>query len=174
MLRIGDFSILSRIGIRTLRYYDNFGLLKPMYIDDSTNYRYYCEEQLILANRIEALRAMGMSLGDIKKFLHHYESAKDVKEFLMTEYSKKQNEISQLQAQLSRLQTAIQHFENEDYNYHCNITIKEIPSRKVISIRGMLPAYAQEGTLWEVLSAECEKQSSSSHTGSHYNDARRL
>jgi DNA-binding transcriptional MerR regulator len=33
MLKIGDFSKLAQVSIRTLRYYDDQGLLKPHYID---------------------------------------------------------------------------------------------------------------------------------------------
>ena len=45
MLKIGDFSKLSRISIRMLRYYDDCGLLKPEKVDSFTGYRYYKESQ---------------------------------------------------------------------------------------------------------------------------------
>ena len=41
MLKIGEFSGLSRISIRMLRYYDENGLLCPAYIDETSGYRYY-------------------------------------------------------------------------------------------------------------------------------------
>lgn len=56
MLKIGDFSKLSRISIRMLRHYDELGLLVPKSKDDFTGYRYYAEEQLTIAGRIAALR----------------------------------------------------------------------------------------------------------------------
>ena len=40
MLRIGEFSKLAKISIKTLRYYDKIGLLKPTMIDSATQYRY--------------------------------------------------------------------------------------------------------------------------------------
>ena len=40
MLKIGDFSKLSRISIRMLRHYDEIGLLVPESIDSATGYRY--------------------------------------------------------------------------------------------------------------------------------------
>ena len=83
MLQIGAFSVLSRIGIRTLRYYANFGLLVPAFVDSATNYRYYTEAQLIEANRIESLRAMGMSLSQIKQLLCEYDNADKIKAFLV-------------------------------------------------------------------------------------------
>ncbi len=46
MLKIGEFSKLSRVSIRMLRHYDDIGLLKPAEIDNFTGYRYYREEQL--------------------------------------------------------------------------------------------------------------------------------
>ncbi|MFN2147868.1 MAG: MerR family DNA-binding transcriptional regulator, partial [Anaerolineales bacterium] len=52
MIRIGDFSRLSRVSIKTLRYYDEVGLLKPAHVDSSTGYRYYLYEQLPRLNRI--------------------------------------------------------------------------------------------------------------------------
>ena len=56
MLKIGDFSKLSRISIRNLRHYDELGLLVPENVDRFTGYRYYTEHQLITAGRISALR----------------------------------------------------------------------------------------------------------------------
>lgn len=52
MLKIGDFSKLTRISIRMLRHYEKIGLLKPNEVDDFTGYRYYSVEQLTEANRI--------------------------------------------------------------------------------------------------------------------------
>ena len=37
MIRIGDFSKLSRVSVKTLRYYDEMGLLKPTRVDTFTN-----------------------------------------------------------------------------------------------------------------------------------------
>ena len=46
MLKIGEFSKLSRVSVRMLRHYDEIGLLKPAEIDTFTDYRYYREDQL--------------------------------------------------------------------------------------------------------------------------------
>ncbi len=47
MLKIGEFSKLSRVSIRMLRYYDDIGLIKPYFIDSVNGYRYYQEESLL-------------------------------------------------------------------------------------------------------------------------------
>ena len=55
MLKIGDFSRLSRISVRMLRHYDEIGLLKPAVTDELTGYRYYREDQLFVTGRITSL-----------------------------------------------------------------------------------------------------------------------
>lgn len=62
MLKIGEFSKLSRVSVRMLRHYDELGLLAPSEVDPMTGYRYYSERQLIAAGRIAALRALGFGL----------------------------------------------------------------------------------------------------------------
>ena len=73
MLKIGEFSKLSRVSIRMLRHYDDIGLLKPAEIDDFTGYRYYREEQLFTIGRITSLKDMGFALADINKILESYD-----------------------------------------------------------------------------------------------------
>lgn len=74
MLKIGDFSKLSRVSIRMLRHYDEIGLLKPVWIDPESGYRYYSAEQLPVAGRINALKDMGFGLAAIGEILPCYES----------------------------------------------------------------------------------------------------
>ena len=69
MLKIGDFSKLSRVSVRMLRHYDDIGLLKPAETDAFTGYRYYREDQLLFIGRITALKDMGFALADIIRIL---------------------------------------------------------------------------------------------------------
>ena len=55
MLKIGEFSKLSRVSVRMLRHYDEIGLLKPAEIDRFTDYRYYREDQLPTMCRITGI-----------------------------------------------------------------------------------------------------------------------
>ena len=54
MLKIGEFSRLSQVTIKTLHHYDELGLIKPAHIDPSTNYRFYEVGQLPRIHRIMA------------------------------------------------------------------------------------------------------------------------
>ena len=69
MYRIGHFSKINRVSIKTLRYYDETGLLKPAFVDEENNYRYYTTEQLMDVQKIISLRQIGFSINEIKKIL---------------------------------------------------------------------------------------------------------
>lgn len=40
MYRIGIFSKMNRITVKALRHYDEIGLFKPVFVDETTGYRY--------------------------------------------------------------------------------------------------------------------------------------
>ena len=52
MYKIGEFSLLNKVTIKTLRYYNEIGLFIPKVIDKYTGYRYYDEDQLEEFNKI--------------------------------------------------------------------------------------------------------------------------
>ena len=69
MMPIGRFAPLTGLSAKALRLYDELGLLLPAMIDITTGYRYYSREQVPLARRIQALRALEMPLADIRTLL---------------------------------------------------------------------------------------------------------
>lgn len=58
MYRIGEFSKMTDLSIRTLRYYDSIGLLIPYEIDRFTGYRYYTDDNLSEVYLIKLLRSV--------------------------------------------------------------------------------------------------------------------
>ena len=69
MLKIGEFSRLSQVTIKTLHHYDELGLIKPAHTDPISNYRFYTVEQLPRIHRIMALKEMGLSKADAQPSL---------------------------------------------------------------------------------------------------------
>src|SRR5699024_12728165 len=61
---------VSGISIRTLRYYDQIGILKPAELNKS-GYRIYKQKKLDLLQQILFYREMDMRLEDIKKIIHN-------------------------------------------------------------------------------------------------------
>ena len=66
LYRIGEFSKLTGIPIRTLRYYDGIDLFKPSEVDLFTSYRYYKEEQVKDLELINELKEVGFTLEEIR------------------------------------------------------------------------------------------------------------
>ena len=91
MLKIGEFSKLSRVSVRMLRHYDEVGLLAPSEVDPMTGYRYYSERQLITAGRIAALRALGFGLSADDQSRERAQRA--LNEFLRPEFLNRLDEI---------------------------------------------------------------------------------
>jgi DNA-binding transcriptional MerR regulator len=63
MVSIGEFARLGRVSVRTLRHYDEIGLMAPASVDPETGYRCYLPSQLGQLNRIIALKELGLSPG---------------------------------------------------------------------------------------------------------------
>ena len=66
MIKIGEFSKLSHLTIKALRFYEREGLLKPASVDEWNNYRFYETSQLETAAKIKSYRQLGLSVEEIK------------------------------------------------------------------------------------------------------------
>ena len=153
MLKIGEFSKLSRVSVRMLRHYDEIGLLKPAEIDRFTDYRYYREDQLPTAGRIAALKDMGFSLADIVRILAVYDDRDQLERF----FSARQKELEALAQdtayKLTLLDAARKRLrKEEDMRY--NVIMKTIPERYAATIQMTLPRYEEEGMIWGKLAEE--------------------
>ncbi|MBO1580613.1 MerR family transcriptional regulator [Bacillus sp. XF8] len=154
MFRIGDFSKLSSISIRMLRHYDKVELLKPGKIDAETGYRYYSAAQLKKVNQIQNLKAMGFSLAVIKEILDSNENLESIKEHFLIRSSQIKEEMNDLQRQLCLLEDSIKTMREDVIEMSYHVSIKEIPERKVASVRKVIQSYNDEGNLWNLLMKE--------------------
>ena len=154
MLKIGDFSKLSRISIRMLRHYDEIGLLVPKTTDSFTSYRYYGEDQLPVASRITALKDMGFSLSAIGEILKSYDNPQALADFLAIKQAEVLAEAEETGRRLLLLDTAIKRLRKDDTAMNYNVTLKNLPERYVASVRKVIPSYNQEGILWNLMMTE--------------------
>jgi len=136
MYRIGDFSKMSKTTIKALRYYDEVGLLKPEYVDEITNYRFYSTDQLIKLHSIKALRQIGLSITEIRRIVNG-DQAKELLEKRKIELMK---EIVQSTEQLSRIEFILSGQE-EEYMMNYQATVKELPECTVYSKKMTVPNY---------------------------------
>lgn len=90
MYRIGEFSKLGKVTIKTLRYYEKEKLLIPSFVDEETGYRFYETQQLLLLNRIISLRQIGLSIENIRQILE----GADMKQILSYRKAELESEMS--------------------------------------------------------------------------------
>lgn len=153
MLKIGEFSKLSRVSIRMLRHYDEIGLLKPAHIDPESGYRYYAEGQLPAAGRITALKDMGFSLAVIGELLPDYGDRERLERQLFLKRAELSEERQQLEQRLRLLDTALERL-RKDESMKYDVTLKTFPQRSAATVRMVIPSYEEEGRLWGLLMGE--------------------
>lgn len=154
MLKIGEFSKLSRLSIRQLRDLDEAGLLVPASIDTFTGYRYYSESQLPAANRIRALKEMGFTQPAICTILPCYGDRTAMERCLTLRRAEACMELEAAQRRLRLLDTALERLRKDEIDMKYDVTIKTLPARYVASVRQIIPCYAREPDLWSVYCQE--------------------
>ncbi len=90
---IGEFSQITGLSVKTLRFYHEKGLLVPTSIDETTGYRFYDESKIEKARVIMRLRAMEFSLEDIATVLGECTDEADILNYLERQKNKLQQRI---------------------------------------------------------------------------------
>lgn len=115
---IGEVSKINNIPIKTLRYYDEIGLLKPIHINPENGYRYYGYSQFATIDKIKRFKNWDISLRDLKKIL--IDKDKEVlSSFLMKQDAFLEEEalrIERLKIELKRFKRYINYTEIIDVN----------------------------------------------------------
>lgn len=158
MLKIGDFSKLSRISIRMLRHYDERGILVPDEVDTFTGYRYYRESQLPKAGKIQALKEMGFSLAVIRELLEKEEGPEEMEQALLQKKQEIREQIEDGRRRMQLIDSTIRWLRKDGKMEDYEVTLKTMPKRYVASLRDVIPAYDQEGILWQRMNEEIAPQ----------------
>jgi DNA-binding transcriptional MerR regulator len=133
---IGEFSLVARLSVKTLRFYHEEGLLLPSRIDAVTGYRYYDEAAAGRAAAIRELRALGFSLDAIKEILSRCEDDEDIVPYLERRGEEIASEIEDSRATQRMIQEFLERQkEIQGMNVDRNIVIKELPELTVAGIR---------------------------------------
>ncbi len=147
MLKIGDFSLLTQVSVKTLRYYDEMGLLRPVHVHPVSGYRYYSATQLPRLHRILALKDLGFPLGEIAQALDAGISPDQLRGMLMLREAEQQSRVRQEQDRLTRLQVRLRIIEQEG-SMSKDVVMKQVAPQWVASIREIIPAYPAVGELY--------------------------
>lgn len=134
MIKIGEFSKMCKLTIKTLRFYETKGLIKPFYIDPYTNYRYYNSSQLVDVFKVISLRQCGLSLGEIKDVLN----GKDINIILKKKKEEINHTIDDYHKMLFNINYLLKVKKMES-----KIVLKEIPSYIVYYKDGIIKDFSQ-------------------------------
>ncbi|MGG4106771.1 MerR family transcriptional regulator [Paenibacillus lautus] len=140
MMKISAFAKVSGISIKTLRYYDELGLLKPAHVDEQSGYRYYSEEQLLTVKRIASYKEQGFTLEQLKPFFEEDLETDVVKHKLADKMTELQYAMQTLQQQLEGVNSRMSRLEPSEAGDPAGpIRIREVPSQLAASIRDQVP-----------------------------------
>ncbi|MEO1289298.1 MAG: helix-turn-helix domain-containing protein, partial [Chloroflexota bacterium] len=144
MLKIGEFSRLTQVPAKTLRYYDEIGLFKPAQVDKFTGYRYYTIAQLPRLYRIMALKALDLTLEQIQHMLDDDLSPEEMRGMLRLKQAELNQTIADVQMRLSYVAHKIQQVEEEEtFMAKYEVILKDVPELKVAITEGIAPDMAR-------------------------------
>lgn len=143
-LKIGEFSQMMQVTVKTLRYYEQKGLLIPNEVDEWTGYRYYTIEQMQKLNNIRNLQQLGFSLDEIKELYEedtHYPSLRQL--------NAKIKETNHLLQTLAERRTKLLHWRNsiKEIKTMDKFSIQSLPEIIVASHREVIPSYEAIGEM---------------------------
>ena len=94
-IRSGEFAKISGVNKQTLFFYDKIHLFSPAFVD-TQGYRYYTFAQLDVFSTIMALKTIGMSLEEIRKYIDT-RTARTTQELFKSCIGKTRDKITELE-----------------------------------------------------------------------------
>lgn len=140
MFSIGEFARLGSVSVRTLRHYDDVGLLLPAQVDEVTGYRRYSAHQLPLLNRIVALKELGFSLEQIRALTGDV-TVEELRGMLRLRKAELETDLGEQQARLQRVEARLREIEREGEMPRHDFIVKSLPAQRVAAIGIPAPGF---------------------------------
>ncbi len=140
MLKIGDFSRLAHLTVKTLRHYAEMGLFTPAWTDRFTGYRYYSLDQLPRLNRILALKDLGFSLDQIAELLDENLSLEQMRGMLRQKQAELEDHLLAETNRLDRIAARLQQIEQEGSLVGADVVVKRIEALPIAVLREIAPS----------------------------------
>ena len=131
MFSIGEFARLGGVSVRTLRHYDEIGLLRPATVDPDTGYRGYTADQLGPLNRIVALKELGLSLAEAGRLLAGI-TVDELRGMLILRRAQLERELDVHRNQLLGVEARLRYIAREGAMPADDIVVKTIPATGVV------------------------------------------
>jgi len=142
----GEFAKKAGVTIRTIRYYDSKGILKPSYTNN-LGYRFYSDEDFIKLKKILALKYLGLSLDEIISTENCDYKKEDMMNSLKLQKSIIKNKMNNMKVVLNAIETAeFSMNENSNMKWEEAIdVIKSLESEKELLQRSRDASNLNEG-----------------------------
>jgi len=140
MLTIGEYSRLTQVPSKTLRYYDEIGLFMPMEVDAETGYRYYSMKQLPQLYRVLSLKELGLSLKQIRDVLNENISAEELRGMLRLKEVQLEALIEAEQQRLIFVRNKVKQLEANEVLGRYDVILKEVPEMQIAMMRETIAA----------------------------------
>ena len=150
MFGIGTVARLGRVSVRTLRYYDEIGLLRPRWVDPDTGYRWYAPEQLHRLHRIVALRDLGVRLVEIGVLLDDDLSLDELRGILLLRRAEAHDRLASETERLGRVEARLMQME-EGTMPNQDVVVKSTDPEWVLAITEEVESIAGIGVAHERL-----------------------
>jgi DNA-binding transcriptional MerR regulator len=139
--RIGEFAELSGVSAKTLRFYDDIGLLAPASVDPRTGYRFYVPQQLPEIASIIAMKELGVPLARLRGLMKKSTTGRERRELLVELKRTVEGSIKTATQSLRWVDAALQ--ELDEVSAPIPVVVKHRPAVFVASIRSKVRAYAE-------------------------------
>ena len=151
MYRIGAFARLSQTPVKTLRYYDEMGLLRPARTSDATGYRYYAGAQIEDLNRILVLKDLGFSLREIRNLVADRVGLEDIRVLLRAKHDELERTVDRERARLARAAARLELIEKSGHPAAPDVAVRAVGRRFVASVRATLRDHDESARLFDEL-----------------------
>ncbi|MGI6204583.1 MAG: MerR family transcriptional regulator [Anaerovoracaceae bacterium] len=131
---IGEVSKIFGLNVRTLRYYDDIGLLKPAHVDEHTGYRYYTSAQFERVDTIKYLRALDIPISQIKRLFLNAD-VRERADILEEQRKQVREKISELESIERKIGNRLSELKGALEQEPGNIVMRMIPDREIALIR---------------------------------------
>jgi DNA-binding transcriptional MerR regulator len=136
MFRIGEFAQIAQVSGRLLRFYDQQGLLAPERTDPATGYRYYGIRQLPLLNRILALKELGLTLSQIRRYLDDGISAGELRGMLAMKRAQLEQALADEEMRLRNVESRLSQLDRDGAIGDYAFVIKSLDETPLLAASG--------------------------------------
>lgn len=143
MFKIGEFSKITQVSIKTLRWYDEVGLLKPAEVDEFTGYRFYRAAQIATLSRILVFKDLGFSLAQIADLLNEKLPAERIHGMLRLRQEEIERHLNEETERLSRVAARLRLIEQEETMTEHEVVLKNVEPLTVVSAETVVPTWGQ-------------------------------